>query len=150
MEKGEQVHLREFVLLQTKKEVKNPGALRSIVSQVREERLLTIRDGILYSLKRVSAKNIAAKSISRFFAQKIPESQQEILAAEDRGIIKGKSNLDRLFKIDVVSKGKSLLMGTGQSEIQMILHFVNKSLDPMGHPDIKRYVIMRTDEPATK
>ena len=121
-----------------------------MVSQVREERLLTIRDGCLYSLKRVSAKNIAAKSLSRFFAQKIPESQQEILAAEDRGIIKGKSELARLFKIDVVSKGKSLLMGGGNPEMQLILHFVNKSLDPMGQPEIKRYVVLRADEPATK
>lgn len=72
------------------------------------------------------------------------------MAAEDRGIIKGKSALARLFKIDVVSTRKTLLMGGGQPEMQLILHFVNKSFDPMGHPDIKRYVILRADEPATK
>jgi len=34
--------------------------------------------------------------------------------------------------------------------MQLILHFVNKSLDPMGHPEIKRYVILRADELPTK
>ena len=68
MEKGLQVHLKDYQLLQTRKEIKNPGALRSMMSQVREERLLTIHQGVLYSLKRVSAQNVAAKSLSRFFA----------------------------------------------------------------------------------
>ena len=148
MEKGHYVFLRDFELLQARKEVKNPSALRSMVSQVREERLLTICNGVLFSFKRVPSKNIAAKSLSRFFAQKLPESQQEMLAQEDRGLIKGKSELSRLYKIDVVGKGRALL-SSFQTEMQLILHFVNKNLKPTGMPDLKRYVL-RADDPSTK
>lgn len=89
--------------------MKHPSAIRSIVSQVCEERLLTILNGVLYSFKRIPVKNIAAKSISRFFAAKLPESHQEIIAQEDRGLIKGRSELKRLYKIDIVSKGRNFI-----------------------------------------
>ena len=46
-----------------------------MVSQVKEERLLTLKNGVLYSIKRIPTKNIASKSIGRFFAAKIPDSQ---------------------------------------------------------------------------
>ena len=109
-----------------------------MVSVVREERLLNVKDGVLYSIKRIPTKNIATKSLGRFFASSIPQNQQDQLAQEDRGLIKSKSELKRLFKIDVVEKGRNILNGLN-SELELILHYVNKEMDPTGKPDIKRY-----------
>ena len=67
------VQLKDFELTQARKEIKRPGALRSvsafhsfvwlsylvylaflqIVSYVKEERLLVLKDGIMFSLKRI-------------------------------------------------------------------------------------------------
>ena len=115
-----------------------------MVSNVRQERLLTIHDGVLYSFRRVLSQNIAAKSFGRFFAAKLPDSHQENLASDDRGVIKGKSELSRLYKIDVVGKGRAF-MSSFHAEMQLILHFVNKDLDPTGLPDVKKYTL-RSDE----
>lgn len=85
MDKGATIWLRDHELVQTRKEIKNPSALRSMVSQVKEERLLTLKNGVLYSIKRIPSKNIASKSIGRFFAAKIPDSEQDQISQEDRG-----------------------------------------------------------------
>ena len=55
-------------------------------------------------------------------------------------MIKGKNEISRLFKIDVVGKGKSFMSGM-QTELELILHFVNKEMDPRGAPDVKRYIL---------
>ena len=59
MEKGEQVHLKDFapLILQTRKDVKHPTTtiLSFGAQQVRQERLLVIRSGIMYGLKRIMA-----------------------------------------------------------------------------------------------
>ncbi len=47
------------------------------------------------------------------------------------GIFKGKTNVERLYKIDIIEKGKR--------EIEIIMHFVNKQYNPMMSPSIKRY-----------
>jgi len=44
--------------------------------------------------------------------------------------------MTRIFKIDVVGKGRRII--GGHTELELILHFVNKELDPMGKPDLKR------------
>ena len=68
MEKGEQVHLKDFtpLILQTWKDVKHPTStlLSFGTQQVRQERLLVIRSGIMYSLKRIMVLNIATKSLT--------------------------------------------------------------------------------------
>ena len=47
------------------------------------------------------------------------------------GLVKSKTNLERLYMIDIVEKGKK--------EIEIIMHFVNKHYNPLLSPDIKRY-----------
>ena len=68
MEKGEQVHLKDFtpLILQTRKDVKHPTStlLSFGTQQARQERLLVIRSGIMYSLKRIMVLNIATKSLT--------------------------------------------------------------------------------------
>ena len=59
---------------------------------------------------------------------------------EDRGLIKGRSELSRLYKIDVVGKGRNIMSGNS-TELELILHFVNKNRDPTGIPDVKKYVL---------
>ena len=71
--------------------------------------MLSIRDGALFSLKRINSTNI--NSIGSFFVKKAAKSQQDLLAQEDRGLIKGKNELSRLFKIDIVGKGRSFMSG---------------------------------------
>ncbi len=71
-----------------------------------------------------------------------------MIAQDDRGLIKGKSDIARLYKIDIVGKGRAIMSGF-QSEMQLILHFVNKNMNPTGLPDLKRYNL-RSDEPGTK
>ena len=46
-------------------------------------------------------------------------------------VVKSKTELARLYMIDVVEKGKK--------EIEVIMHFVNKEFNPMMSPEIKRY-----------
>ena len=55
-------------------------------------------------------------------------------------MIKGRSELSRLYKIDVVSKGRNIMSGSS-SDLDLILHFVNKNLDPTGVPDVKKYTM---------
>ena len=43
----------------------------------------------MFSIKRIASKNIASKQLGRFFAAKVPDSQQEQLSQDDRGQIKG-------------------------------------------------------------
>ena len=54
MQKGSTVWLKDFELTYAKKEVKNPNAFMIMVLN-KEERLLTLRDGTLMSLKRIPA-----------------------------------------------------------------------------------------------
>ena len=51
--------------------------------------------------------------------------------------MKSKTELERLYMIDILERGKK--------EIEIILHFVNKNLNPMEMPVIKRYR-MNVDE----
>lgn len=74
--------------MQSKKIVKRPGYLQSIVSHMTEERLLTMHEDALFSIKRIPSTNVASKSLSRFFAAKLPESNQAALSQNDRGLIK--------------------------------------------------------------
>lgn len=52
---------------------------------------------------------------------------------EKRAMAKVKSltNLERLYMIDIVEKGKK--------EIELVMHFVNKQFNPTMSPVIKRY-----------
>jgi len=45
--------------------------------------------------------------------------------------VKSRTSLERLYMIDIVEKGKK--------EIELIMHFVNKQLNPTMSPVIKRY-----------
>ena len=147
MKKGASIWLKDYDIVQARKEVKNPNALRSMVSMVKEERLLILKDGVLYSVKRIPSQNVATKSFGRFFAAKVPDTEQEQLSSDDRGEIKGCNELNRLFKIDVVGKGRSIMSGF-QSELELILHMVNKQRDPTGKPEVKRYMLK--SEASTK
>lgn len=109
---------------------------------------MTLKDGVLYSIKRVPSKNIATKSLGRFFSASITTDPQAQLAQEDRGIIKGKNEIARLFKIDVVGKGRNIMSGM-QSELELILHFVNKEMDPTGKAEMRRYLMKQEQSTTT-
>ena len=47
------------------------------------------------------------------------------------GKVKSRTNLERLYMIDIIEKGKR--------EIELIMHFVNKQYNPTMSPTIKRY-----------
>jgi len=51
---------------------------------------------------------------------------------EERGQVKSRNEISRLFKIDVKSHSFSRISGT--AELELILHFVNKQMDPSGKP----------------
>ena len=109
-----------------------------------EERLLSVNDDFLYVLKRIPAQNIATKSIGRFFAARIPETQAEQVAQKDKGLVKSCTELARLFKVDVIPRGNKATFGLSAAEVDLILSFVNKAKDPKQAPEIKRYTL-RTD-----
>ena len=45
--------------------------------------------------------------------------------------VKSKTNLERLYMIDIVERGKK--------EIEVVMHFVNKQYNPTMSPTIKRF-----------
>ena len=55
-------------------------------------------------------------------------------------MVKSRTEMNRLFKVDVVGKGRNFLNGM-QVELELILHFVNAARDPMGKPELKRYTL---------
>ena len=119
-----------------------------MVSYPKEERLLTFRDGILYVLKRIVHENQAKKSIRNFFTKsKSSETPVDQMAQQDRGQIKSRNEISRLFKIDI--KGHSFSRISGVAELELILHFVNKEMDPSGKPILKTFLIRSDDETKT-
>jgi hypothetical protein len=60
---------------------------------------------------------------------KLEEKPQE--PERVRVYVKSVTNLSRLYMLDIVEKGKK--------EIELILHLVNKALNPLMSPEIKRY-----------
>lgn len=49
-------------------------------------------------------------------------------------VVKSKTELERLFKLDIVEKGKR--------EMEVIFHFVNKEKNPLEPAEIKRYLML--------
>ena len=47
--------------------------------------------------------------------------------------MKSKTELKRLFMIDIIEKGKT--------ELELILHFINKDYSPLQSPIIKRFIM---------
>ena len=111
-----------------------------MVSYPKEERLLTYRDGVLYVLKRIVHESAAKKSIRSFFGKsKSTETPVDQMAQQDRGQIKSRNEISRLFKIDI--KGHSFSRISGVAELELILHFVNKEMDPTSKPILKTFLI---------
>ena len=48
-------------------------------------------------------------------------------------VVKSKTELERLFKLDIVEKSKT--------EMEILFHFVNKDLNPLKSAEIKRFVM---------
>ena len=118
-----------------------------MVSYPKEERLLTFRDGTLYVLKRIVHESATKKSIRSFFGgskSKSSETPVDLMAQQDRGQIKSRNEISRLFKIDI--KGHSFSRISGVAELELILHFVNKEMDPAGKPILKTFLIRSDDE----
>ena len=65
------------------------------------------------------------------------------MAQEEKGQIKSRNEISRVFKIDVKSHRFSRISGT--AELELILHFVDKSMDPTSKPILKTYLV-RSDE----
>ena len=104
---------------------------------------MTLRDGFLYVMKRIVVQTAAKRSLRSFFGNKQAESPVDTMAQEDRGMIKSRSEITRLFKIDV--KGHRFSRISGTAELELILHFVNKQMDPSGKPILKTY-LLKSDE----
>lgn len=45
----------------------------------------------------------------------------------------------------MVGKGRGILGGQ-YTELELILHFVNKEMNPTGRPDLKKYVLKADEE----
>ena len=58
--------------------------------------------------------------------------------------MKSRTEISRLFKIDI--KGKSFSRISGVAELELILHFVNKEMDPAAKPILKSYLIRNDEE----
>ena len=56
------------------------------------------------------------------------------------------NELSRLFKVDVVGKGHGILGSGPPTELELILHFVNKELNPLGKPEVKKYMLRADDD----
>ncbi len=59
--------------------------------------------------------------------ERVPKKEEGKIMAR----VKSKTNLERLYMIDIVERGKK--------EIELVMHFVNKQYNPTMSPTIKRY-----------
>ena len=66
------------------------------------------------------------------------------MAQEERGQVKSRTDISRLFKIDI--KGRSFSRISGVAELELHLHFVNKEMDPSAKPILKSYLIRNDQE----
>ena len=133
MGKGSIINLDDYVLQPCRKEAKRQTILKSLIP-MGEERFLTVNNGSLYVFKRAPKTNIAVKNLGRFFSKQIPEDQQQTEEQQiPKGLVKSCTELERLFKIQVL-QGKA-----NQSDFELILHFVNKARNPLELPEVKKY-----------
>ena len=74
-----------------------------------------------FGAKKPAASDTSATVVEELKAPPIEEEKKAILVEEDKRIkakVKSLTNLERLYMIDIVEKGKK--------EIELVLHFVNK------------------------
>jgi hypothetical protein len=64
-------------------------------------------NGALYVFRPVPVVNKAKQSFGRFFAKQMPDNAQIDEESRERGEVKSITELERLFKIDIVQLGAS-------------------------------------------